>query len=40
MKLIVRLKDNPDELQLAIRVAIAVAKSDDFDTHNEHSQRV
>ena len=37
MKLIVRLKDNPDELQLAIRVAIAVAKSDnDFDTHEQN----
>lgn len=32
MKIIMRLKSNPEELQLAIRVAIAVAKSDnDFD---------
>ena len=32
VKLVMRLKDNKDELQLALRVGIAVAKSDgDFD---------
>lgn len=34
MKFIVRIKDQPDAAQLALRVGIAVAKSDgDFDEH-------
>lgn len=40
MKYIVRLKEKPEAAQLAIRVGIAVAKSDgDFDLHEQKAVR-